>query len=195
MLRKGKESDAYILARIHYVEFNTYFLPRLGEKFLRLLYLNLLQSDDVTIWIEYSNGQVVGYIVGSKDFSMVFKKIIFKNIIKFFFLISPQLLKNPLLMKNILETFLYSKKEGVNTPKAELVVISVVKGYHRKGLGRKLVTALEKSFHSQKIKEYKVSMNTKNLVANSFYRSLGFKKSHKFLLYGDEICLFIKHIK
>lgn len=195
MLRRGKQSDVINLAKIHLLEFNSDFLPSLGQRFLRLLYSDLLQNKNVYVWVEDSDNNVQGFIVGSKDFNSVFKNIIIKNFIKYVFILIPQILRNPKLVKNIIETLFYLKKEGINTPKAELVVIAILKKYQRRGLGRNLILALEKDFMSQKIKSYKVSMNAKNLTANSFYLSLGFTRNHDFFIYNERMCLFIKRIK
>lgn len=195
MLRRGKESDAANLAKIHLLEFSSDFLPSLGQSFLHLLYSNLLADDNVYIWIEDSNDQVHGFIAGSKNFNSVFKNVIIKNLIKYTVILIPQVLRNPKLVKNIFETLFYPKREGVDKPKAELIIIAILKKYRRKGLGKSLVLALEKDFMFHKVKQYKVSMNAKNLVANSFYLSLGFTKSHDFYLYNQKVSLFTKLIK
>ncbi|MCL5432984.1 MAG: GNAT family N-acetyltransferase [Patescibacteria group bacterium] len=195
MLRKGKKADVNKLARIHFLELESDFLPSLGEKFLRLLYLNLIQSKDIYIWVEDSNGNIRGFVVGSENFDVVFKQIIIKNFIKYIFLILPQILKKPAIINNIIETLFYTRRVRINASRAELIVISVLKKYQRIGLGKGLVFALEETFISKKIKQYKVSVNAANLVANTFYSSLNFKKVSNFFLYGKKINLYIKKLK
>lgn len=194
MLRNANIRDIKKLAKIHFTELNSDFLPSLGERFLELLYLSLIQSKNTYMCVYQLNGDIHGYVVGSKNFSDVFKKVILNNFIKYTLLIFPQLIKKPVIIKKIIETFFYTKKEGNETPSAELVVISITKKYHRRGIGKKLVKALEKKFVHQGIKKYKVTVNAKNLAANSFYTHLGFEKSHNFSLYGKKINLYIKQI-
>lgn len=195
MLRSGKKSDVVSLAKIHLLEFSSDFLPSLGQSFLRLLYSDFLQNKNVSVLVEDLDSQVQGFIVGSRDFRSVFKNIIIKNLIKYMLILIPQVIKNPKLIKNIIETSFYLKKEGIDTPKAELVIIAILKKYQRRGLGRNLTLALEKDFISQKIKTYKVSVDSKNVIANSFYLSLGFIKSHDFYIYNRKFCLLKKYIK
>lgn len=195
MLRKARKFDVNTLAKIHFLELNSDFLPSLGERFLRLLYLNLLQSKNTCIFINYINNDEQGFAVGTKDFNKVFMIIIMRNFIKYVFLILPQIIKKPKILKNIFDTMFYTKKAEFDAPRAELIVIAVSKKYHRKGIGRQLIFAIERNFLRQGIKEYKVSVNAKNSIANSFYLSLGFKKTHDFLIYGKKINLYIKQIQ
>jgi len=193
MLRKATNSDVKRLAEIHSTELSKDFLPSLGKKFLELLYSNLIQSKDVYVWVVVKNNSIQGFIVGSKDFNSLFKKIIFRNFTKFAFLILPKLVKKIFMIKDIFDTFFYTKKMG-DRISAELVVIAVSKKFHRKGLGRKLVFALEKEFVKNHINKYKVSVNDNNKVANSFYISFGFRKSHDIVLYNKKINSYVKNL-
>lgn len=195
MVRKANLSDINKLAQIHLSELNSDFLPSLGIKFLRALYLDLATLDRVYILVYEQEGKVEGFIVGSKDFDKDFKKIITGNFIRYSFLIFPQIIKTPFIVKNILETFLYTKKEGKNLPNSELVIIAISEKYHHRGIGKKLVLALDDIFAKEKISRYKVSVNKKNAVANKFYNALGFRKHSEFSLYGKIINLYIKQIK
>ncbi|SRR6266487_529009 len=195
MLRKGKESDANILAKIHISELHADFLPQLGEKFLSLLYTNFFLSENTYIWVSEEEKHVQGFIVGSVHFSSVFKKILTKHFVNYAFLLPAQIVKRPSIIKNVFETFFYVKKEGANLPDAELIVISILKQYQRKGLGRKLVFQLERNLLSHGIKTYKVSVNATNSAAHAFYTSVGFKKHSEFTLYGKKLNLLIKQIQ
>ncbi|MBI2028537.1 MAG: GNAT family N-acetyltransferase [Candidatus Levybacteria bacterium] len=193
MLRKAKKSETSSLAKIHYFELYSDFLSSLGEKFLRLLYEDLLGEDTHIYVVSYGDG-IQGFVAGSKDFNSVFKKIIIKNFIKYSFMLLPRVLYSPFILKKIFETLFYIKKEGKSVPQAELIAIAVSKKYHRKGFGKRLVRILEKSFLQHNVREYKVSVNADNYIANSFYSSLGFKKNHDFYLYGKKINLYTKRI-
>jgi ribosomal protein S18 acetylase RimI-like enzyme len=194
MFRKAKLSDLDKLVRIHYSELNSDFLPSLGINFLRLLYSDLLALSGVYVVVYEDGGYVKGFIVGSKNFERDFNEIIKKGFIKYFLSILPQILKRPLMLKNLVETLFYPKKEGLELPVSELVVIAVSGKSHRKGIGRKLVLELEKKLSKENVKKYKVSANKNNYVANQFYKSLGFKKHSDFFLYGKIVNLYLKKI-
>lgn len=195
MLRSAKKSDAGQLAKIHHKELKGDFLPGLGELFLRLLYSKLLDRKETIIWVYITDGKICGFISGSVDFNNTFKYIILHNFAKFSFLIIPQLFKKPSYFIKILETLIYPKKEGPVVPKSELIAICILKEYHRRGIGRKLVGVLEENFLKYGVKNYKVTVNATNAGANKFYSSLGFKKHHSFVLYKKQINLYTKQIK
>ncbi len=195
MLRQGKKTDVAALVKIHYHELQSDFLPSLGEPFLRLLYESFLQNADVNILVIESDHKVRGFVIGSRNFNRVFKKIVLRNFVKFALLIIPHIFQKPVILKNVFETFLYPKKESPVVSDAELIVIAISKKYHRKGFGKKLIHALEKSFTTQKVYQYKLTVNKNNMAANAFYNTLGFKKNHEFFLYGKKLILYTKHIQ
>jgi len=194
MLRDCNRPDLYELVEIHKTEFNSHFLPSLGKQFLLLLYSNLLNNKDVSILIEDRDSHISGFVIGSKNFDQVFKDILTSNIFKYLKIIIPQIIKSPLLIKNIFESIFYPQKDNLKSPHAELVVIAVRKNFHRKGIGRKLILALEKKFNAQGIKRYKVSVNADNHTAINFYESMGFRKNRYFNLYGKKVNLYIKKL-
>lgn len=193
MLRDANHKDIELLVRIHQKELSKDFLPSLGKNFLNQLYNNLLNEKNTTILVSTSNNEICGFIVGSSDFSRAFKNIILSNFFKYLWIIFPKVIKKPQLVLKVFETLFYTKKEA-DSPKAELVVISILKKYQRLGIGKTLVNSLEKTFKDKGIKKYKVSVNASNKSANLFYSFLGFKKYKSFFLYKKRINLLIKHI-
>lgn len=195
MFRRVNKLDLNKLARIHFLELRFDFLPSLGENFLRQLYSNLAQSKNTYIWVIEVNNNVLGFVVGSKNFSIVFKNIIRKNFLDYILILLPQIIRKPTILSSIIETFFYTRKEGDRMPEAELIVIAILSKFHRKGLGRKLILYLEKEFIDNGVKQYKLTVNAKNKTANSFYKSLEFNKHHDFSLYGKKLNLYTKKIQ
>lgn len=195
MLRRANKSDVNKLAKIHFLELRSDFLPSLGQNFLRLLYSNLIQSKDTYIWVVELNGDIQGFVGGSKNFGNFFQNTIKKNFLQYIFLLLPQVIVRPTILGNIIETFFYAKKEGKNIPGAELISIAILKNYHRKGLGTKLILGLEKEFKKNGVMQYKLTVNANNLVANLFYKALKFNKHHDFFLYGKKLNLYTKKIQ
>lgn len=193
MLRKARKSDVGRLAQIHFSELNSDFLPSLGIEFLTKMYENFLNDNEMDIIVFEYRKKVCGFTIGSKDFSQIFKKNILNNLFSYSYLIAKKLIAKPNIIKNVLETLFYTNKECAG-PISELVVIAVLSEFHRKGVGRLLVSELENKFKKKNIKEYKVSVNKKNRNANLFYKSLGFVKIYEFSLYGKQINLLTKNI-
>lgn len=193
MLRKARKSDVGRLAQIHFSELNSDFLPSLGIEFLTKIYDDFLNDNEMDVIVFEYRKKVCGFAIGTKDFSQIFKKNILNNLFSYAYLIAKKLIAKPNIIKNVLETLFYTNKECVG-PISELVVIAVSSEFHRKGVGRLLVSELENKFKKKNIKEYKVSVNKKNRNANLFYKSLGFVKIYEFSLYGKQINLLTKNI-
>src|SRR3989344_3608742 len=181
MVRNANISDINSIVAIHFSELNSDFLPSLGIKFLSLLHFSFFNNKNTYVGVASSHDNIQGFIVGSCDFNSAFKEIICKDFIKYIFILLPHVIKRPILLKFFLDTLLYSQKTN-DKIKTELVIIAISKKYHRKGIGKHLVFALEKYLLNKRIKEYKVSVNSNNLSANMFYASLNFKKVYDFSL-------------
>jgi ribosomal protein S18 acetylase RimI-like enzyme len=195
MLRRAKESDIPIISHIHYSELNSDFLSSLGEDFLSLLYRLFLQNKYSSIYVYEQSGNVYGFILGVKDFDKTFKNIIVNNLFKFSIKVLGRVVRKPYILKNIFETFFYVRKEGINLPRTELVAIAVSQKQQSKGIGKKLTKTLEEEYKKNNIKEYKVSVSKQNIIANGFYKSIGFNKENEFRLYGRLINLYTKKIQ
>ncbi|MBI5122701.1 GNAT family N-acetyltransferase [Candidatus Roizmanbacteria bacterium] len=189
MIKKAEISDIDSIVKLHRTELKTEFLPSLGKNFLIKLYQDLYLRKNCIILVAKDHNNLKGFIVGSKKFSDDFYFVIKHNFLKYFLLLIPQVLLHPKIFIKILETFLYTKKQGLS-PDAELVVIAVSKKYRRKGNGKKLVRELEKILKKQKINNYKVTVG----ASNFFYKSLRFEELRKFKFYDKVFHVYTKKL-
>lgn len=187
----AKLNQASEIAKIHSQALSGDFLPSLGINFLNLFYEAVLDEKDVYGFVCKENKKIVGFVLGTGDSKSFFSKAL-KNK---FFPLSIELLKkvieNPKIVKNIFETLLYPGKDI--GPKAELVVIAVLNNYQRKGLGKKLVEALENTFKDNKIPAYKLTVHS-DKAAVGFYERLGYRRLSTFNLYSKMWYLYMKSI-
>ncbi len=179
-----KKTDIDRICDLHIECFKGDFLPSLGKGFLKAIY------EEVEFIYINSNG----FIVGTQDSGKLFKRVIKKH----FFRLLPQLIKRVILdsslLKKVFETLLYSGTTKAST-KVELLSIAVDKRHRKKGVGRRLVKLFEKDFKKKGFTDYKVTVKDKNLVANNFYKNLGFLYSYSFKLYNEKWNLYTKEIK
>ena len=85
--------------------------------------------------------------------------------------------------------FLYLKETGKDT--VEIVVMGVLKEYHRKGIGKKLFevakrTAREKGYSFIQVKTVKMGTFDDYDETNRFYLALGFKEFEVIQTFWDE---------
>lgn len=179
------------IAGVHIKALKGDFLPSLGNNFLETLYKGLIGQKDIYSFVDIQKGKVAGFIIGTGNIDLFLKTLLKANFLKLVFYLFFELLKKPRLIKNTLETFLYSKKDqGI---KPELVVIAILETWQGKGIGKKLIRVLENKFKEEKIKKYKLTVHS-NKKAVNFYNKLKFKKVSEFNLYNKLWYIYEKKI-
>lgn len=168
------------ITKIHIKELPDDFLPSLGFDFLRSLYEGVIEKEGVKGFVDIEKKTIKGFIIGTDDMGKFFKDAMRGNFLKSSYYLLLRLIDKPELIKKILETFLYPKKD--QGPKAELVVIAVSRKYQGKGIGKALVNTLEGAFMEKGIIKYKVTVYA-DKKATFFYDKLEFKRVSAFNLY------------
>lgn len=170
------------------------FLPSFGEKFLSILYKGIISSDCGFGYVFLQDSQVVGFVIGNEDTSQIFMQQILNNFFALIFYLVGRVVRKPLIIKSIFETFLYTKRAEKVGEKAELLVIGVDNNFRKMKVGEQLVNGLNRTFTEREILSYKVTVNKTNEVGNSFFERLGFDYRYSFMLYGKEWNLYTFNI-
>ena len=192
MIRIVRRADSSAFAKIHIAALGGDFLPSLGFSFLKTFYNGVINTFGVYGFVYEEDGKVHGFVVGTRNSSKFFRRAIRANFIRFSFLLFVALIKKPTIIKNIFETFLYPKKDV--GAKAELVVIAVDNKYRGKGIGKRLVLALEEEFKNRKITSYKLTVHASK-EAVGFYEHLGYSRISSFRLYDKMWYVYEKKIR
>jgi len=190
MIISMQREHAARVAELHCAALAGDFLPSLGKGFLTVFYQGVLDLDVGFGFVTVADGQPVGFVLGSADTSVLFKRVIASRAVSLALRAVPAVLRRPALIGNVLETFLYPGKEEAIPHKAELVVIGFDVAYRGRGLGRGLVDALNNALRAQGISSYKVTVLQANQGANAFYRALGFQLALEFELYKKKWNLY-----
>ena len=177
-------------AELHCAALAGDFLPSLGKSFLTVFYQGVFDLGVGFGFVVIEEGQPVGFVLGSADTGLLFKRVMMSRAVSLGLRAIPALLRKPMLIANVLETFLYPSKEDAVPVKAELVVIGFESAFRGKGLGKQLVKALNDAFRTQGIQSYKVTVLQSNQGANKFYRTLGFQPVLEFELYRKKWNLY-----
>lgn len=181
MIKRLTSKDCLAITKIHMSSLAGDFLPSLGFNFLKTFYDGVIGKGGVYGFGVFENGKVLGFVVGTTDSSKFFAQALKAHFLKLSLLLTVRLIKNPTLIKNVLETLRYSKKAV--GPKAELVVIAVDEDYQGRGIGKLLVEALESAFRKERIRRYKLTVHA-DKKAVGFYEHLGYSRISTFSLYG-----------
>jgi ribosomal protein S18 acetylase RimI-like enzyme len=190
MIAPMRREHAARVAELHCLALAGDFLPSLGAGFLTEFYRAVLDLNAGFGFVAIENNQPVGFVLGSVDTSVLFKRVLAGRALPLGLRVLTALARNPMLIGKVLETFLYPSKEGEVPEKAELVVIGFDPAYRRRGLGRQLVNALNEAFCAQGVSSYKVTVLQSNPGANNFYRALGFQPRIEFTLYQKKWNLY-----
>lgn len=200
MIKEAQSQDSPQTALLHYQTINEGFLPKLGLGFLESLYIFLIRKELVMVYKE--KNQVLGFVSCALSSKSIMKRFLFSSpagIIKILF----ALLKKPVLVKPLFETFRAPEKSHTNNdsitnsqiPETELLSISVSPLAQKGGIGSQLVQALEEELSKKGIFRYKVIAGEKLQGANRFYKKNGFKLVKQIVIHGNDISnVYIKEI-
>lgn len=176
-----QRQDIEIISQIHLESLENNFLPSLGLNFLKALYKGIVGKKGNYGFVAIENQKVVGFAIGTKNMKDYLKLALRSNFLELCLYLFFRLIKKPTLLKNVLETFTYSTKDV--GPKAELVVIGILKKYQGMGIGKKLIKSLEEKFKKEKIKKYKLTVHS-DKRAVYFYEKLRYHRISQFTLYN-----------
>jgi ribosomal protein S18 acetylase RimI-like enzyme len=164
--------------RIHLAGLGYTMNSRLGRGHLRFLYRLMARDDRCYVGLALSDGRPVGIISGTLDAgslsTRLWRAMSFSRLarIAFTFLSQPSLIFE-LWKSRVIAAPVFDKGREV---KAILTTLSVDPGVQARGIGRRLVAAMENSFARRGIRMYRVDTLLENLPAREFYRKLGFRE-------------------
>lgn len=179
---------------IHVAALSEDFLPTLGPRFLRTLYHSILALNIGLGFVAVHNDQVCGFVLATVDSESMFKKVLRSSGHRLACAAIGAVIRQPLLLLRLVETFLYPSKDRRAHTDAELIVIAASQDYRGQGIGTRLVESLDHAFRQLDICNYKVTVHQDKEAANRFYRSLGFQFQYTFTLYQKPWNLYTKHI-
>jgi len=190
---KANPSDSFRIACLHKREISMGFLSQQPTAFLKILYSFLIKKE--IVYVAKIDGKVIGFVSGTSNTGRLYKNFITQNFLN----LIPFIIKvifSPAFIKKSFESLLIPKKlssnKSFNLP--ELLSIAVDKNFRGKGIGERLVKCLENEFAENGVLQYKVIVGAQ-LIANKFYRRLGFVKKGEVIIHNEEISnIYIKQI-
>lgn len=195
-----KTNKYFQVAISHSSSIKTGFLSTLGIPFLSTLYKAIDKCPhSCLITKKGDSNNITGFISGAISVKKMYKWIIFRYGLQFFFLVIIQAL-NPKFLKKIIETLFYSLKKDslensaseIKLVDAELLSMAVSEDARGQGIGGELIEELDSWLLKKSVKVYKVVTFSEDKISNGFYLKNGFALERSFKHHENIINEYLK---
>lgn len=190
--------DVPQIVNIHMNTFEGFFLTSLGRTFLSFYYNAFINSKDSIVLCSVVDNKVCGFAAATKQCKGYNLNLIKSNLIKFIWLSLRLLFVKPSALIRLVKNL--SKKSDIVEDAedyAELYSIGIADNVQGKGVGKKLLTAIEDNMRGEGVE--KISLTTdfyNNDSAVAFYRTMGYQTLYEFTSYPNrKMYRFIKFLK
>ena len=163
------------IVAIHLDSFTGFFLSFMGRGFLYHMYQSYCRHDPSHLLVAEEEGQPVGFLAYSSDFSGLYKYMIKTKLVPFAWYSLGAFIRRPAAFFHIIKAFL--KPGEAKRPEAyvELSSIGVKKNMQNKGAGSALILELKNRFDFTKYAYITLETDADNNEgANAFYVRNGF---------------------
>ena len=197
LIRKAEILDLKVIAELHKKGIPTGFLSSLDSKYLSLMYKIIIEEGFCTVAIK--DDKVIGFISGTIDAKVLYKKIVRKNLFNLIPLFIKKIFSVSFIKRGF-NSFLIPFKtgKGMNDKEEvlpELLSIVISKEIQAKGIGTELLLNLESELKQKGFAKYKVIAGDNLVSANKFYLKNGFILSEQIELHTGQISnIYIKEL-
>ena len=198
IIRVATKMDVPQIVNIHMNTFEGFFLTSLGRTFLSFYYNAFINSKDSIVLCSVVDNKVCGFAAATKQCKGYNLNLIKSNLIKFIWLSLRLLFVKPSALIRLVKNL--SKKSDIVEDAedyAELYSIGIADNVQGKGVGKKLLTAIEDNMRGEGVE--KISLTTdfyNNDSAVAFYRTMGYQTLYEFTSYPNrKMYRFIKFLK
>lgn len=168
-VRPATAEDAAAIAGLHVTELSTGFLPRLGHRFMTVLYEAMISWKGATVLVVADDAGPVGFISGVTSTGSFYKYFLRQYGFRAVWAAAPKLLAN---LGRAWESFRYGSEE-VAVP-AELLSLAVAERARGRGLGFTLGEELLTAMQEMGCEAVRVVVAEENVAAIGAYEKMGF---------------------
>lgn len=190
MIRKAEIDDIGKITELYYLYIGESFLAGFGKSFLKEFLTGVILCEDGVVFVYESGNNIAGFIIGTVNTTNLIRSLIFNRGMRLFGRISGMVLMNPLLFKDIFDTFTYSGLTKIKDCTAELLFIAVQPEYRKKGFGKELIDKALFAIKSKGTGKVKVTTLNSNKVVNEMLNAYGVCLEKVFKLYGKDMNLY-----
>lgn len=171
------------VVRIHLISFSGFFLTFLGQKFLYLLYGEILQFPGHVAYVAMtSKGQLIGFIVGVTDQTGFYGKLIATRLFSFAWAAKSAFFRKPSIISRLFRALTYKSKSTSASASGLLMSIGVLPEMAGSGAGRMLVRSFLSAMKESRVASVCLTTDKNdNDKVNFFYQSLGFTVAKEYV--------------
>ena len=182
-LRPARIMDAPVLARMHMDSIPTGFLPRLGDRFMRVLYRALITWKDATVLVADVGFGPVGFVAGVVDTRAFYRHFIQRYGLPAVGTALPALTRWSTI-RRARETARYGSTNDAEG--GELLSMAVDPERRGRGIGSRLGTAFLEDMQRRGLRSVTVVVGAENRTAIRAYERLGFLRRSTMQIHPGE---------
>lgn len=184
---RATPADVDAMAGLHIDAISEGFLPKLGRRFMRVLYRALTTSPQAVVLVADDGQGPVGFVAGVVDTGRFYRSFLARSGPSALFAALPRLLRHPSLMLQGWETLRYGT-DGTG-PSAELLAMALTPGARGQGLGTALGSRFLVEMSSLAVDRVKVVVGADNPGAIAAYHKMGFGEATPIEVHAGEASL------
>ena len=170
-IRSAIPEDAPVIARLHAESITEGFLPRLGRRFMTVLYRALIAWEGAVVLVAADTAGPVAFGAGVTDVKAFYRHFLRRHWLRAAFASLPRVLV-PTNLRRAFESMRYAD-DRLDVP-AELLAMAVASTARRRGLAARLGDDLLEQLQGRGADRVKVVVGSSNSAALAAYRRLGF---------------------
>lgn len=185
--------DVEGVARLHCEILGPDIISELGFNFARIFYREIYKSNKAFGFVASEDHRLIGFIIGTQDVLKLYRETGRKK----WFLFLPVLMKHlfkPSVIISVIQPILCPIKIKSSFNRTELLFCAVRKELRRRYIGKQIVEFLFEEFKKRDTVQVKAFAYNKDVAANKFYLSQGFKYVENVKHYGDYLNLYLKQL-
>lgn len=171
-IRTAVSADAPALARLHIGSVEKGFLPRLGYRFMRLLYEALISWEGSVVLVADDGLGPVGFVAAVSDVPAFYRGFLKSHGWRAALIAGPKVVK-PDIARRAWETFRYSEVD-IGVP-AEFLSMAVAPEARGQGVSTKMMTMMLDRLRDIGAEKVKVVVGKPNVTAYQAIRKMGFE--------------------
>lgn len=177
-LRPAAPCDLDRIVEIHLASFHGFFLSRLGPRFLRVLYADLMVNRSAALLVAVRNDVLLGVVGGVDDEPTYFRDLRQRKWLSFLTASVGAVIRNPAALQRLWRGRHRSEQHSVTEPPATLLTLAVTPQSQGQGVGRRLVEAFSTDLLRRGVEQYKLTTDAEgNNAVIRFYEQLGFEST------------------
>jgi ribosomal protein S18 acetylase RimI-like enzyme len=195
----GSRADKQLIyqqvAQLHIECIDQGFLPKLGARFLALMYQAIDEGEDSVLLVRRERDEIVGFVSGGTGMGRIYKRMLWRAP-SLLIALAPSLVR-PARLGRIFDIVRYSRRapEMERLPTAELLSIAVAAPYRGRGHAEALYRALCSDLQGKGVTSFKITVGSTLSCAQRFYARMGAALSGSETIHrGESSLVYVAHI-